>query len=294
MILRVKLLLVLFSLFILSTPYSINAQSASGRLYFNPDKAEVSNGSEFTTTIYVDTAGSDAGGTGIILNYNPVFLEAVSITPGIIFSDYPLAAIDNESGKVAVSGISGSADQLFNGNDVFATITWRSKKTGSTDISFTFEPGSTSDSNIAVSFGNGDILSDVNTFTASVVVGSSSVTNTSSSPEPASTQEKSFLDRALDSISRLLGKEPQGEIDPYAPITRRDPITDLSGEREELSFTSEGSGLPLGLIAGIVVFLLVVLIIIIVVIKKAKSRKTSSVVVQNVDTPQSPPVPPAV
>lgn len=269
------------------------AESNDGKLYFEPDKIETSNGSEFVTELYVDTAGYDSAGVGAILRYNPIFLEAVRIEPGIVFDDYPLAVIDNTEGKVTISGVSGSKNDLYNGRGVFASVTWRPKKTGLSEISFEFELGSTTDSNIAVTFGNGDILGSVNTFNATVLAGGGSIMQASPKPTapPAS---GTIIDQGLDKLSSVLGKNPEGDIDPYAPIVRREPITDLSPTAGEAKLVSQRSGPPTALIVLVVVVIVLVLALVIFVARKIKNRHATTVVVQNFDpkAPQ-PPVPPA-
>lgn len=277
---RILLLILVLAIFSVNSRNAY-AQSNAGRLYFNPDTGEVSNGSEFTTDIYLDTDGAESGGAGVILNFNPVLIEAVETEPGIIFDDYPLAVIDNEAGKVSISGISGSRDQLFTGNDLFARVTWRALKTGTTQIGFEFETGSTTDSNIAVTFGNGDILSEVGNLDLSISVGAATAVQTASpstSNESTVTSDKNIVDRALDSISRLFGQDPEGEIDPYAPIVRRDPITNLS-EDGSVAFTSESQGLPTRVIIGAVLIAISILGIIIFAVMKMRRKKESVVVV---------------
>lgn len=292
MIKRINVLLSVLALFVISTSF-VYAQSNVGRLYFDPDSIETPNGTEFVTDVYLDTAGYDAAGVGAILRYNPIFLEAVRIEPGIIFDDYPLAVIDNTAGKVLISGVSGSKNNLYNGRDVFAKVVWVSKKTGLSEISFDFEPGSTTDSNIAVTFGNGDILGSVNTFNATVLVGNGTIASTP--PVVATTSgEGSILDKGLDKLSSIFGKDPEGDIDPYAPITRRDPVTDLSQTAgEDASFASQGSKLPVALAAVIIAIAVLVLVLIIIVVRKMKNRRAPTVVTQNFDpnAPQ-PPIPP--
>ena len=124
----------LFFVLVIKPVYS----QTTGRMYFEKSSLEVQNSAEFVTKIYIDTSGADVAGSDVIINFNPVFLKATKVEPGLIFDDYPLAAIDSEKGIVSVSGVSGSVDNLFNGDDVVAKITWQAQKTGITEVSFDF------------------------------------------------------------------------------------------------------------------------------------------------------------
>lgn len=139
---------------------SVSAQTG-GRMYFPETSYSLNTGETFETPIYIDTSDVSAAGAGAIVKYDQNFLEVVSVEKGSIFDDYPLTKDKPENGQVVVSGISGSAKSFFSGNGILGTIKWRSKKIGDTNLTFEFTPGSTTDSNIAVNFGNGDLLNEV-------------------------------------------------------------------------------------------------------------------------------------
>ncbi len=132
-------------------------------LLFSPSQVTSIANSTFTVSIIVDTAGQSVNGAGAKITFDPAYLQGVSIQPGTIFPNYATTSIDNTSGKIIISAISNSLDDTFTGLDSLATITFRVIKTGLTNANFVFTPGSTTDSNLAVTTGNGDILERVNT-----------------------------------------------------------------------------------------------------------------------------------
>ena len=237
---RIKFILLVVVFFFASAAV-VHAQTPNGKLYFAPESLEVNNNSTFTNEIYVDTDGSDVGGVGAIVTFNNVFLEAVSVEPGVIFDDYPLAAIDNDSGRISISGISGSKDHLYNGKDLFAKVTWQAKKTGTTDVSFDFTPGRTTDSNIAVTFGTGDILSEIAPQHVSILVsGAAESTETTTDATAETVSSPSIIERALNAI---FGNR-EATVDPYAPIARQEPKTDIASSEGTGSFVSEAPVAP--------------------------------------------------
>lgn len=146
---------------------SVTPVRAQGSLVLAPESKNftltVNLEEEFSLKVLIDTFGQSAGGGGVKLNFDPARLKALEIIPGSIFGDYPGAVIDNAKGKITISGLASSTNNMFSGQGIFATIKWKSLKPGNTEITFDFQPGSTTDSNIAVTFGNGDILTQVNT-----------------------------------------------------------------------------------------------------------------------------------
>jgi hypothetical protein len=131
-------------------------------LSFSPLEILVDQGDTFTIEIVVDTAGEDVGGVGAKLAYDPSKISVLSVEQGSIFSEYPALTSDDVRGKIYVSGIVSSANDLYVGRGVLATIEMLAKSEGSTFMIFEYEEGSTRDSNIAVMYGNGDILKEVN------------------------------------------------------------------------------------------------------------------------------------
>lgn len=139
---------------------SIGASEPS--LLFSPERINSLVGQQFDIEIRVDTAGQSTGGVGAKMLFDKANLKVVNITKGSIFDYYPISAFNNASGNISISGIKYPSSDLFIGEGLFATITFEPIAVGASSATFVFEQGSTRDSNIAVSFGNGDILAKVN------------------------------------------------------------------------------------------------------------------------------------
>lgn len=254
------------------------AHAAEPGLYFSPSSLTVSKGNTFTTNIILDTEENKVGGAGAKIIFNSDILEVDSITSGAIFDDYPSTTFDNSQGKITISGISSSPNNLYVGRGTFASITFRAKATGNTTVLFDFTPGSTTDSNIAVSFGNGDILNAVGTL--SITVEDSGIGNISL-PSPTSTH---LVYQPIRPTSIPL--------DPYAPIISQVPITDPNQKQSTKSFTFISSKIPkqigeavspFAFVVGFVVITLGV-VVLIIIIKLRKKKKSN----QPPQTPQSP------
>lgn len=299
---RTRIILPLVILLLLGNVSSVNAQTARGRIYFNPAVIETANGNEFTTDIYISTDGAETGGAGVILKYNPVFLVPVKITPGFIYGDYPLAAIDDSSGTIRISGVSSSKNSLFSGDDKFAGVSFMALKTGTTSVSIEYEPGSTTDSNIAVTYGSGDILSEVGSLEVSIVTGGGGdvvmppMGNADDFAATSSPSGGGFFDGILNRVNTFFGKDPEGTIDPYAPIARRDPITNLGGVgQEQIAFASNRPASPaiIAVVAVVVVFVLLIAVGTFVIRrKKNQSATTVSLNPYENKTPPSTPIQP--
>ena len=144
----------------------VSAKEAS--LLFSPETVAVNMGEEFTVEVILDTVGEQVGGAGAKITFKNTDLTVIAVKPGSLFYDYPSAAFSNEEGKIIISGVASSMANFFAGQGVFATITFQAKSPGTSLIQFIYQPGSTTDSNIAVTYGSGDILSKVNSTTVTV------------------------------------------------------------------------------------------------------------------------------
>lgn len=167
-----KIIISIFSFvflsFILTAPTSAQTQGAAASLLFSPETISAQAGEQFTSQVWIDTDGAPAGGVDTKITFDPAVVEVEKIETLPIFPDYPATTFDNVAGTALISGIVNSQDQLYTGKGQFATISWKAKAAGNGNVAITFEPNSTSDSNIAVLYGNGDILQKVNTLSVTV------------------------------------------------------------------------------------------------------------------------------
>jgi hypothetical protein len=253
--------------------YPSSVKAAEPSLLFAPITLDAGLNYPFNVTVTVDTAGYSTGGVGAIINYDPFTLAATSIQTGSIFADYPMSSINNEKGKITISGIAASQDHLFSGTGVFATITFTPKQLGFSDISFAFNPGLTTDSNIAVNFGNGDILSKVNKVSVNIGPTSNAPTPTpagllSSLPSLSSLRTRVVAQLAtlnLPFISNKYASAREGRpvsdnLDPLEPITGQAPITDPNATQPTASVNNIASSTPNYLVYSIVAILLFIIL----------------------------------
>jgi hypothetical protein len=227
---------------LLATP----VEAVEPSLMFTPSTLNTQGDSEIIVSIMLNTGGQGVSGAGARIVFDPYFLSAIRVQPGEIFADYPAAIIDNQNGKITVSGIASSPTDQYNGEGTFADIVFRPYHAGTSKVNFEFTPGSTTDSNIAVMTGNGDILAKVNEFSLNSTDVESSI-STSPSPSAASSYISPLslsqnntvktiastlgLSKVMDQYaSARPGRSAVTEpvLDPLAPLVRQDPITDPS------------------------------------------------------------------
>lgn len=179
-------LLVLLVLFpsLLSESKTVLAQSAEPSLLFNPTQISTTANQDFTANIVIDTAGKDAAGAGAEIFYDVQYLEITKIDTFPIFDTYPTVTQDNRQGIASISGINEPGDkEFYKGKDTLATITFHAKSAGQATVKFNFLPNNTRDSNIAVTTGNGDILSKVNTLQVTIAPNPQANVDISASPK---------------------------------------------------------------------------------------------------------------
>ena len=225
----------------------------AGSLRFSPERAQVTLGQSVPTQIMIDTKGQPIGGAGVKLLYDPQEVVIENIQIGSIFADYPVVAYDNNQGRATISGISADINSLFQGSAVFAIVTWKPVSLSGGLVRFDYQPGGTRDSNLAVTTGTGDILSEVNTLQIQVAQAAPGSTEDGDTTPPAQTgqtittafggttspirtvaktvaQIPTSVMRTWDSLISSSGsyQDPQlASVDPYAPIGQMQPKTQL-------------------------------------------------------------------
>lgn len=235
------------------------AAASEASLLFSPNRVELQDNAEVVISVMLNTAGVRVNGAGAQITFDPNYLTAVRVHPSDIFADYPAAIIDNGTGKITISGISASADDLFIGEAKFADLVFRPHRQGTSKVQFVFMPGSTTDSNIAVMTGNGDILAKVNELTITMHGATSGGGDNVGTVTPSVDDSAGTATAAIAATQpSLLTKLKQNEMiavvasyfgwnnvaeqyaaarpgrdavttmttDPLAPIVRQNPITD--------------------------------------------------------------------
>ena len=178
-----RLILALVLLCVIAVP-QVSAQTSSASILFTSEQSNTSTNEIFTTELEIDTAGAEVGGVGAKIKFDPTYLQIDKIETLPVFPDYPATTFDNEKGTAVISGIVKSKDALYSGKAPFATITWKAKSAGSTPIELLYQPNETKDSNIAVLYGTGDILSKVNSVLVNIDGSTTNETALSADPLP--------------------------------------------------------------------------------------------------------------
>lgn len=146
-------------LFIISLLFPHKAFAAGPSLSLYPPNGKYALNEEIKVLIMLDTENQDTLGTDFIATFDTRGLEIIDVVPGTLYSTYVGKTVDNENGKIAISGIVEPGEK-YNGDSVFATIIGKAEKEGKATIMISFEEGSRNDSNIAGTTGS-DILAEV-------------------------------------------------------------------------------------------------------------------------------------
>lgn len=142
--------------------------AAQATLSLSPSTGTFGKGCQFTVDIKLNTGGAATDGTDAIITYDPTRLSTNtnSIASGTIYPDYPGNNVDEQNGKITVSGLS-SVTSAFSGSGNLATVTFSVKPEapeGLTTIKFDFDANDkakTTDSNVVERGTVSDILSSV-------------------------------------------------------------------------------------------------------------------------------------
>lgn len=159
-----KKLFCFLSLFFLSSllvSRPISASSAT--LALSPSTGTFTLNTPFDIGIYLNTNGAKVDGVDVKLNYEPAKLEAQTITPETsIFPDFPTKTINATEGKITISATAAVGSPYSNNSPTkIATIRFKPLIAGSTQITFDFTAGATTDCNVVENQTNLDILTAV-------------------------------------------------------------------------------------------------------------------------------------
>ncbi len=153
------------------------AQTPVATLSLSPSSTSVGRGCNLAVDINLNTGGANTDGTDVIIKFDRTKFTAVSITPGIIYPDYPASSPDNSTGTISISGLA-AVDKPFNGTGKFATINFTANPgatAGLTQVTFDFDPNNkqkTTDTNVVQTGTVQDILNSVQNGTYTVTTGS--------------------------------------------------------------------------------------------------------------------------
>lgn len=185
------LTIILSSLYLVSLPALVNAQSTDGSrpasMYFSPGTSTVilNSAREFTVGVLANTGGANASGVDSHVTFNTAELAFVSGTypssstffPNNMVISMPSPTTANASGKVSMARVisapaEGGTPTYTNGSGTIANLTFRAL-TGVTSatLNFNFTLGSTVDSNVAGTVAGSDILGSVTPATYTFIAG---------------------------------------------------------------------------------------------------------------------------
>lgn len=152
---------IFLSVFLL-TPTATYAAALS----LSPSSGTFNQSCQFTLDINLNTEGAQTDGTDAIIFYDTSRLSATQIISGQIYSDYPGNNIDDQAGRITVSGLS-SISSAFSGTGTLAKVNFTVKENatvGATQIKFDFDPNNKSktiDSNVVERGTVADVLNSV-------------------------------------------------------------------------------------------------------------------------------------
>lgn len=203
-----------------SAPVPVPTSAPKATLSLDPSTSNLNRGCDFSVNVNVDTGGAKTDGTDAILLYDPTRLTVASITSGKIYADYPSDDIDQNVGKITISGLS-SVSTPFTGKGTLATVNFSVKGSaslGATKIHFDFDPNNknkSTDSNVVERETVVDVLESVVSGNYTVGTGvCSSQTPSTGSLKNGDVNSNGKID--LVDLSRLLaqfGKSGQSGAD---------------------------------------------------------------------------------
>lgn len=123
-----------------------------------PAEGTIPVGDSVFVKINLDTDSLATDGTRVVLRFDPQKIQVEEVNPGTIYSTFPVQEINNEEGRVVLSGIIAPNETPFQGSSTFATLKLKGVNTGNAALNFEFVPGVTTDSNVALHGKGEDIL----------------------------------------------------------------------------------------------------------------------------------------
>lgn len=178
--------LLIITCYLLLVTFVTPALAWAATLSLSPATGAFNKGCQFDVKIELDTGGQDTDGTDAIILYDTSRLTATAPTSGTIYPDYPGTNVDDQAGKITISGLA-SVTTAFKDVGTLATLHFSVKAsaaTGATLVRFDFEPGGkTTDSNVVQRGTVQDILSSVTN--GNYTIGTGACAQASPSPSPA-------------------------------------------------------------------------------------------------------------
>jgi len=113
--------------------------------------------------------GKILDGSDVFLRFDPAFLEVSDVSTGEYFVSYPRKQIDNKTGFVRITGIRSADETPLASSVSFSRISFKTKKTGTTKVTFEFKKGKTNRTTLVEKETSRNILGNV--FPANITIG---------------------------------------------------------------------------------------------------------------------------
>lgn len=163
------------------TPAQVIAQSSAATLALSPASGTVTLESNFNVGLFLDTRGASVDGMDAKILYEPgkLQIKQITINPDA-FYDYPTKTANSTTGRITIQGTARAGSPYSNNGPVqVATLNLQALATGTSSLKFDFLRGATTDSNVAESGTNEDILVAATNATFTIAA------TTSASPLPS-------------------------------------------------------------------------------------------------------------
>ena len=169
----------IFSLLLVLSLYFFSAQSSfAALLKFDKTTVSSSVNQTFTMDVTVDAGTDQVTSSDIWVIYDPAYLTASSVTSGTYF---PAVTNNITSGKVSITGLIVDPGTYKTGVGVVATITFKSLKNGTTNLTFDCRTDASNSSKVIKNDVNAtNVIVCVSNIPATVTIGAAAASSSSS------------------------------------------------------------------------------------------------------------------
>jgi len=144
---------VFFLSFLLLFGLSRTALATNSSISFSENAISLAEGSQKKVDVVLDPGGAEVIGIDLFIKYDPKYVKVIEVEDLKAFSTSPAQSVDNDSGSVEIA-FSNDYSVFTTEKKSVAKITFEGReRTESTNVSFDFSPGSSTDSNVVVSEG---------------------------------------------------------------------------------------------------------------------------------------------
>jgi len=208
------------------------ALAAGSSLEFSPSQISPRKGDQAKVSVKLNSSGAEVVGVDIFLKYDPSKIKIVDVVNLGVFPLQPAEKIDSALGEVQTAFSNNYGTYVTQEVTLAEIVLEAVGETGTTELTFDFREGKTTDTNV-VSRDGRDMLSSVNSLavTVSASSGNQGINGNPNKPEITKPpkKEKNALTEASES-SKLLSKESQEK---KANLSPEDNI--LGAEKKDIS-----------------------------------------------------------